>query len=55
MPEILFKRLFEVRILHGYYLDNWFADATGKKGIFQEFGTTAVKRIENQTFKTKFN
>jgi hypothetical protein len=57
MPEILFKRLFEVRILHGYYLDNWFADATGKKGIFQEFGTTAVKRIENQTFvlENKYN
>lgn len=50
MSDIIFKRLFEVRILHGYYLDNWFSDKSGKKGIFQEFGTSALTRAEDQNF-----
>ena len=54
MSEILFKRLFEVRILHGYYLDNWFSDISGKKGVFQEYGINAVARNENQNFLLEY-
>lgn len=56
MADILFKRLFEVRILHGYYLDHWFADSANKPGLFQAYrddadGTGAEKRtfvLENK-------
>lgn len=54
MSEIIFKRLFEVRILHGYYLDNWFSNKSGKKGIFQEFGIDAPSRNEDQNFVLEY-
>lgn len=57
MSEIIFKRLFEVRILHGYYLDNWFADASGKKAVFQDYGANAADKTKNQHFilENKYN
>ncbi len=37
MAEIIFRRLFEIRILHGFYLDHWFLNASGNPALFHEF------------------
>lgn len=37
MADIIFRRLFEIRILHGYYLDYWFPDSSNNPGVFHEF------------------
>jgi hypothetical protein len=57
MPDnTIFKKLFEVRILHGYYTDNWFANLLGEPGSFFDYGTDpdpavrAVQRREQQAF-----
>lgn len=51
MAEILFKRLFEVRILHGYYLDHWFPNQTGEPGSFHEFkDEPQSSRLAKQAF-----
>jgi len=50
MPDITFKRLFEVRILHGYYLDYWLPDAAGNIGIFHEYGASPEDRLNDQAF-----
>ncbi|MCB0483403.1 MAG: hypothetical protein KDC37_02460, partial [Flavobacteriales bacterium] len=42
MADILFKRLFEVRILHGYFLDHWFADSDDKPDLFQAYRDDAA-------------
>ncbi len=39
MSDIIFKRLFEVRILHGYYLDHWYPDGAGKSDWFHGYST----------------
>jgi hypothetical protein len=48
MSNLLFKRFFEVRLLHGYYLDHWHNNQSGQPGIFQEFGTNPAERRAQQ-------
>lgn len=51
MAQILFRRLFEVRIQHGYYLDHWFPDASKERGSFYSFEIPAVQQsfvLENK-------
>ncbi len=38
MSDLIYKRIFEVRILHGYYLDHWYWSADNTPKIFQEYG-----------------
>jgi hypothetical protein len=47
MSKILFKRLFELRILHGYYIDGWFPN-TGDQEVFHDYGGNdpAVRRAQ---------
>lgn len=37
MSNTIFKRFFEVRVLHGYYLDHWFNDAGLNPKLFQDY------------------
>lgn len=49
MPNhTIFKKLFEVRILHGYYTDNWFANLSGEPGSFFDYGTHTDLAIREQ-------
>ena len=37
--QTIFKRIFEIRILHGYYLDYRRPDTSKKPGVYFEYGT----------------
>ncbi len=52
MSNTIFKRFFEVRVLHGYYLDHWNKDSAGTPRLFQEYdGVNADPIIRAQERK----
>lgn len=51
MSNTIFKRFFEVRVLHGYYLDHWYNDINGKPELFQDFSNAQ----QNYVLESKYN
>lgn len=58
MQQIIFKQLFELRLLHSFYLDGWYHNESGLPGVFFDFGDSPSKsQLEKQSFilERKYN